>query len=37
MAQNEEKTASLPAKLCFKCMEMYGHPNYEEMCSSCFR
>jgi hypothetical protein len=37
MAQNEEKSVTLEGKLCIKCLEMYGNPTFEHMCSICYK
>lgn len=33
MSENKEKSA----ELCLKCHRMYGHPNFNEMCSLCYK
>jgi len=37
MAQNQDKRTFLESKFCIKCTIMYGHPNYDDMCSLCFK
>lgn len=37
MAQKHDKEAIIEPKLCIKCTEMYGNPNFDDMCSLCFK
>lgn len=37
MAQKHDKEAIIEPKLCIKCADMYGHPNFDDMCSLCFK
>jgi hypothetical protein len=37
MTQNDEKKQQESQALCPKCNDMYGHPNYDLMCSLCYQ
>lgn len=37
MTQNDEKTQHQEPQLCPKCKEMYGHANFDFLCSLCYK
>jgi hypothetical protein len=37
MTQNDEKTQHQEGQLCPKCKDMYGHANFDFLCSQCYK
>ena len=37
MTQNDEKSQAQTAPKCYKCKDLYGHENYDLMCSICYK
>ncbi len=37
MTQNDEQKTHSEQKLCTKCQDMFGHVNFDYMCSLCYK